>query len=192
MDGCGHGFKIQRSDLDGSGVEDLVTRGLKFPYGLALGFVPVEAGPDLVVVVSVSDTYLTRGQSFKLSVTVRNQGTKQAPTTTLRYYRSDYVTIDATDTQIGTVAVDSLASPATRAYSIDLTAPTSTGVYYYGACVEIVSGETRTDNNCTGVGVVVLRRCYRGMTLEGGQSCITSEGRILTCDPGNTCTVVLQ
>ena len=180
--------KIQRSNLDGSGVEDLVTTGLEVPNGIALGFVPVEAGPDLLVVVSVSDTRLAPGQSFKLLVTVRNQGTEQAPATTLRYYRSDDATIDATDTRIGTAAVDSLASPATRAYSIDLRAPTSTGTYFYGACVESVSGESKTDNNCTGTGVTVLRRCYIGMTLSGGERCEASDGRIHICPSNSICT----
>ena len=148
--------KIQRSNLDGSDVEDLVTTGLRFPSGLALGFVLVEAGPDLVVRASVSDNSLTPGQSFTLSATVRNQGTEQAAATTLRYYRSDNKTIDATDTQLGTAAVDSLASLATGAYSVDLTAPSSEGTYYYGACVESVSGESNTDNNCSSAVTVTV------------------------------------
>ena len=184
---------IRRSNLDGSGVEDLVTTGLLNPRGIALGYLPVEAGRDLMVEVSVSNSNLASGQSFRLSVTVRNQGTEQAAATTLRYYRSDVgtddETIDFTDTQVGTAAVNSLASLATKAYSIDLQAPKSTGTYYYGACVESVSGESKTDNNCSGVRVAILRRCIRGMILEGGQSCITSDGRVFSCDPGNRCTV---
>ena len=192
--------KIQRSNLNGSGVEDLVTTGVRTPEGIALGFVPVEAGPDLVVEALVSKSVLTPGQPFTLSATVRNRGDEQAAATMLRYYRSDSATIDATDTQLGTAAVDSLASLAERAYSIDLTAPTSEGRYYYGACVESFAGERNINNNCTDASVVVRRKrqssslpqCYIGKTLFGGQSCITSDGRILTCDPGKICTVVSQ
>ncbi len=186
--------KIRRSNLDGSGVEDLVTSGLDNPAGIARGFVPVEAGTDLAVRASVSDNTLTPGQSFTLSVTVRNQGTEQAAATTLRYYRSDDATIDATDTQLGTDAVTGLASLATTAHSIDLTAPASTGTYYYGACVESVSGESRTDNNCSGARMTVetpLPECRIGMTLFGGQSCRTRDGKILTCPPGRRCSVTL-
>ena len=149
--------KIQRSNLDGSGVEDLFTR-LGWPLGIALGFVPVdvEAGTDLAVEASVRDTLLTPGQSFKLSVTVRNRGAEQAAATTLGYYRSDDPTIDATDTQVGTAAVNSFASLASRAYRIDLTAPESTGTYYYGACVESISGESKTDNNCSSAATVTV------------------------------------
>ena len=193
--------KIQRSNLDGSGVEDLVT-GLAWPLGIALGFVPVdvEAGTDLAVEASVRDTRLTPGQSFKLSVTVRNRGSEQAAATTLRYYRSDDATIDSTDTPVGTAAVNSLVSLADRAYSIDLTAPESTGTYYYGACVESVSGESNTDNNCSSAVTVTVRQasepdsggegnaggaCFVGQELSPGQSCtfgsntfrVTSEGR---------------
>ena len=184
--------QINRSNLDGSGVETLVT-GLDEPEGIALGLVPIEieAGPDLEVFgVSVSHSRRQPGQSFTLSVKVQNNGTEQAAATTLRYYRSRDVTIDSTDTQLRTAAVNSLASLADRAYSIGLRAPTSEGTYYYGACVESVSGESNTDNNCSGARVTVaIPICYVGMTLAGGQSCKTSDGRILTCDPGKICTV---
>ena len=110
--------KIQRSNLDGSGVEDLVTTGLGAPFGIALSFrLPVEAGTDLAVRASVSDNTLTPGQSFTLSVTVSNHGTEQAGATTLRYYRSDDATIDATDTEVGTDGVSSLSAGDTSAES---------------------------------------------------------------------------
>ena len=192
--------KIQRSNLDGSGVEDLVTTGLVLPGGLALGLVPVEAGPDLVVRASVSDDSLTLEQSFTLSVTVRNRGTEQAASTLLRYYRSGDKTISTRDTRVGADAVGALAAADSSAESISLTAPTSAGTYYYGACVESVAGESNTNNNCSSsVRVTVtgptrrpppsLPQCYIGMTLFGGESCRTSDGRILTCPPGNICTV---
>ena len=131
--------KIQRSDLDGSGVEDLITR-LGWPLGIALGFgVPVEAGPDLVVRASVSDNTLTPGQSFTLSVTVRNQGTEQAAATTLRYYRSSNATVSTNDTEVGTDGVGTLSAGATSAELNGLNAPSDAGTYYYGACVDNVS-----------------------------------------------------
>ena len=143
--------KIQRSNLDGSGVEDLVTGLEYYPGGIALGFgVPVEAGTDLgVPAASVSDNILTPGQSFTLSATVHNWGTEPAAATTLRYYRSDDATIDNTDTEVGTDAVRGLAAGGASDQSISLTAPSSAGTSYYGACVESVSGERNTGNNCS-------------------------------------------
>ncbi len=187
--------KIQRSNLDGRDIETLVT-GLDEPEGIALGLVPIEieAGPDLEVFgASVSHSSRRPGQSFTLSVKVKNNGAEKAAATTLRYYRSDDVTIDSTDTQLRTAAVNSLASLADRAYSIDLRAPSSEGTYYYGACVESVAGESNTDNNCSSARVTVRRPslplCSIGMTLYGGESCRTSDGEILTCPLDKICTV---
>ena len=108
-----------------------------------------EGGPDLIVQPpSASATVLTPGQAFTLQVTVQNQGDEQAAATILHYYRSNNTTITASDTQVGTGAVDALDASATNAQSIELTA--STGVErYYGACVDSVRGEINTDNNCS-------------------------------------------
>ena len=108
------------------------------------------AAPDLVVESpSVSDRRPDVGASFTFSATVRNRGTASSAATTLRYYRSADATISGTDTQVGTDAVGALAASATSDESIDLTAPSSPGTYYYGACVDDVTGESDTSNNCS-------------------------------------------
>ena len=120
--------------------------------------VRIEAGsPDLIVEsVSVSNSNLTTGESFTLNATVRNQGTGAAAATTLRYYRSTNATISTRDTEVGTDAVGALAAEGTGAESVDLTAPSTEGTYYYGACVGSVTGESNTRNNCSsGVAIVV-------------------------------------
>ncbi len=110
----------------------------------------VTGSPDLIVEsVSVSDNTLTPGQSFILSATVRNQGTGASVATTLRYYRSSNQTISTRDTEVGTDHVRALGASRTSAESIPLTAPSSEGTYYYGACVQGVSGESDTNNNCS-------------------------------------------
>ena len=113
--------------------------------------------PDLIVESpSVSDNTLTTGQSFTLRATVRNQGTGSSAATTLRYYQSSDATISTSDTEVGTDSVNGLSASGTSAESISLNAPSSAGTYYYGACVESVSGESSTDNNCSdGVSVTV-------------------------------------
>ena len=114
---------------------------------------------DLVVEsVSVSASTLTTGQSFTLSATVRNQGTAGADATTLRYYRSSNRTISTQDTRVGTDAVGALAAAGTSAESIRLTAPSSAGTYYYGACVVSVAGESAGNNCSTGIRVTVEAR----------------------------------
>ena len=113
--------------------------------------------PDLIVEsLSVSNSSPNAGQSFTLRATVRNQGTDRSAATTLRYYRSSNATISRSDTEVGTDSVSGLSASGTRAESISMNAPPSAGTYYYGACVDPVSGESDTDNNCsTGVRVTV-------------------------------------
>ena len=84
-----------------------------------------------------------------LSATVRNQGNGLSASTTLRFYQSTDETITTTDAEVGTAAVGGLAASATSSESISLTAPSSAGTYYYGACVDPVSGESATGNNCS-------------------------------------------
>ena len=159
--------KVQRANLDGSGVEDLVTRadGLVVPSGVAVGTAPGSGGSgpgggggnggggasaDLVVETpSVGSSRPVSGASFTLSATVRNRGTGSSAATTLRYYRSSNATISTSDTAVGTDAVGGLAASGASAESIGLTAPSATGTYYYGACVDAVTGESDTGNNCS-------------------------------------------
>ena len=116
-----------------------------------------DSAPDLVVQSpSVSDASLTPRQSFTLRATVRNQGDARSAATKLRYYRSSDSRITMSDTYWGFDSIGALSASGTRAESISLTAPSSAGTYYYGACVDRVPGESDTGNNCSsGVRVTV-------------------------------------
>ena len=106
--------------------------------------------PDLVVEsASVDDASPDTGDSFDLSVAVRNRGDGDAAATTLRYYRSSNMTISSSDTEVGTDSVGSLAGSEVSDESVTLTAPSSAGTYYYGACVDAVANESATSNNCS-------------------------------------------
>ncbi|MCY3818444.1 MAG: leucine-rich repeat domain-containing protein [Gammaproteobacteria bacterium] len=149
--GAGDYVDLRENPLDAQSISDdistLVDRGV----------VVRRDHPDLVVdSPSASDEDLQAGASFTLSTTVRNQGAAAAEATTLQYYRSSDATIGTSDTEVGTDAVDGLLASESSAESIGLTAPSSSGTYYYGACVDSVEGESDTDNNCsTGVRVTV-------------------------------------
>ena len=107
--------------------------------------------PDLEVgTPTVSDTSPETGASITLSATVSNAGDGESAATTLRYYRSTDATITTSDTAVGTDAVGVLAASGTSAQSISLTAPATAGAYYYGACVDTVTGESDTTDNCSG------------------------------------------
>ena len=115
--------------------------------------------PDLAVgSPTVSDDGPGPGASFTLSATVSNAGDGESPATTLRYYRSADATITTADTAVGTADVGVLSASVTSAVSILLTAPSSPGPYYYGACVDAVTDESNTANNCSSsVEVTVLQ-----------------------------------
>ena len=106
--------------------------------------------PDLVMVTPTVDTSAPiAGASFTLNATVRNQGSGRSDSTTLRYYQSADSTITTSDTQVGTDSVSGLNTSGSSAESTSLAAPSTPGTYYYGACVDSVTGESDTTNNCS-------------------------------------------
>ena len=161
--GSGRNFRIETGILD-VGTYYLKVRGFAASsignYSLSVTGSAgggISGNPDLVVQsASVNDAAPVAGASFTFSATVVNQGSADSRAATLRYYRSTNATINAADTAVGTDAVSTLGVGITSPESISLTAPSQPGTYYYGACVDAVSGETATGNNCSsGVRVVV-------------------------------------
>ena len=112
---------------------------------------------------------------------MRNQGDSRSTVTTLRYNRSSNLTISASDTRVGTDAVGALAAGGISGESVSLTAPSSADTYYYGACVDTVSGESNADNNCSSGVRVTVSAGGGGAT---GGAC-TAE---LVVNPGESCT----
>ncbi len=151
---------IVRANLDGSNIQTLVRRvqgegfalgiDISLPYQTVSPPVVQTSDSDLIVEPpTVSKSTLSPGESFTLSTAVTNQGAGNAPSTTLRYYRSTDATITTSDTEVGTDSVSGLGADERGTESISLTAPTSPGTYYYGACVDSVSDESNSNNNCS-------------------------------------------
>ena len=139
--------------------------------------------PDLVVSnPSVSNRTPNARQTFTLRATVRNQGNARSAATTLRYYRSSDGTISTADAGVGSDAVGGLSASGTSNESIVLRAPSSAGTYYYGACVNSVSGESNTNNNCSSAVRVTVQgtppSTYVGAIAPGwrGAFCATGYG----------------
>ena len=106
--------------------------------------------------IPVADGSFYPGDRFTLRGTVTNVGGGDAESTPLRYYRSADSTITSSDTEQGVTGVSALAAGGTRDYYVFLTAPSEAGTYYYGACVDSVTGESNITNNCSSVMVTVL------------------------------------
>ena len=125
--------------------------------------------PDLdITFVYTSTSLWGYSPSFTLGINVENQGSGSSGSTTLRYYRSTDSAITSGDTEVGTDAVDGLAASGVSRETIDLTAPSAPGTYYYGACVDAVSDESDTTNNCSGgIAFVVPAETSTDATLSG-------------------------
>ena len=118
------------------------------------------ASGDLVVdTPTVDKSTVAPGESFTLTATVRNNGSGNSTATTLQYYRSIDATISTDDTEISGTAdsIDILSgynTPSsvynnTSTQTVELTAPSEPGTYYYGACVSPTVYELNTTNNCS-------------------------------------------
>ena len=113
---------------------------------------------DIVVgSFSVRDTEVGPGESVRLTVTVRNDGTGRSGGFILSYYLSTNSTISSSDTEVGRDGVQQLNSGQTSPReTITVNAPSVSGTYYYGVCFGTIAGESNTANNCSsGVSVTV-------------------------------------
>ena len=140
--------------VDAVSEESDTTNNCSSAVAVAVGVAPA---PDLVVdTPTVSESAPAAGARFTLNATVRNQGNGRSDSTMLRYYQSTDSTITTGDTEVGTDSVSRLGASASGAESISLTAPSTPGTYYYGACVDSVSGESDTTNNCSSAVTVTI------------------------------------
>ena len=113
--------------------------------------------PDLVVqAVRAQPTTVAPGEKFWLHALLKNIGAEESAATTVRYYQSTDAVISTADTQSGKTRSTSIPVNGRNRRSIRVTAPTTPGAYYYGACVDSVPNESDTANNCSpSVSVIV-------------------------------------
>ena len=138
-------------------------------------------GADLTVrSASVRDADLGPGDSFTLRVVIENRGDSEATPTTLSYYRSQDSTITMNDRAVGTDLVSGLAASETSTNSIRLTAPSTAGTHYYGACVDSVSGDGNTANNCSAAAAVEVSVPEAPPALESGGAMEVASGDTTT------------
>ena len=160
-----------------------------------------DASPDLIVEsVSADDDTVEAGDDFRLRATVRNQGSGAAAATTLRYYQSTDSTITTSDTEVSTDNVGILAASGTSRESDSVDVPATTGVYYYGACVDSVTGESNTANNCSSSVKVTVSSgdpdLVVSLTVEkrslGGDTRISLDATVLNQGPGSSSSTTLR
>ena len=130
---------------------------------------------------TVNDNSPATGATFTLSATVRNAGDGESAATTLRFYRSTDGTITTSDTSVDTAAVGGLAAGAVSSESISLTAPSTAGTYSYGACVDAVTDESNTANNCSAAVTVTVAGPTPAQSRDDFAYWDTSGNGDLTC-----------
>ena len=132
--------------------------------------------PAVSVATSPGGTYTD--DAFTLSATVRNTGDGESAATTLRYYRSSDATITTSDTEVGTDEVAGLGASASGSESVELSAPSTPGTYYYGACVAAVAEESDTTNNCSTSRQVEVLDPHRPPDLVVGSPTVSDDGPV--------------
>ena len=113
--------------------------------------VPMGA-PDLIVdeiTRATGGSTITTGEGFVLGARVVNTGAGTSSATTVRFYRSTDPTITRTDTFSGRSNVMEICPSSFVGAGLTVFAPSTTGTYYYGACVDSVPDESDTTNNCS-------------------------------------------
>lgn len=155
------------------------------------------APPDLTAVSPiVSDTAVTPGQLFDLSVSVQNVPAGGATTvgkpcenTTLTFYRSDVFGITTFDTEIASQTLPPVPAFAARqetaTVSIDMEED-----YWLGACIEPLWGEVNATNQCSaGVRVIVGPPCETVTVSNQNVSTMTTFQACGTLVAGSNLTV---
>ena len=149
-----------------AGVPDELDHGNNCSSGarVVVGTARVAQVPDLrVLQLWVPRQLVSTGGGVRVYASAKNYGGVSSSATTMYYYQSDDATISTSDTQVGTRSVAALDAGSSEpgeqeARWVTVSAPSTPGMYYYGACVGTVSGETATDNNCKGSSTRVLVR----------------------------------
>ena len=143
-------------------------------------------GADLVVSLSKSSVTVAPGGSVTYEVTIRNQGDARSAATRARLFQSADPTITTSDRELDSYSIRSLApSEEVRATNrITIPAGASDGSkFYVGDCVDAVSGESNTNNNCSSALTITVRT---GGGSGGADLVVTVSRSSVTVAPGGS------
>ena len=142
-------------------------------------------GPDLAFagVTPVSAT-LRPGAAVTFTFWIRNQGTVATGATTIRAMRSTNQTISPRDTELGSYSLSPLGAAQDRTFplTISVDASSTPGTIYIGMCIDPVTDESNTGNNCSeGARLTIAASSSVRDSADGGPSI-----RIRTFRPGQS------
>ena len=172
--------------------------------------IPISSGDLVVDTPTVNKSTLAPGESFTLTATVRNQGFGNSGAATLTYYSSTDSTITTTDTPVGTADAIGILSgsntvnqvyPNTSTQTVELTAPSEPGTYYYGACLSTSFYEFNTQNNCSNAVTITVSAPpdlvanlfeRRGGTILAPGEQFTLDATVTNAGEGQSATTTLR
>ena len=119
-------------------------------------------------VAKVDSSSVPVGEQITVTVDVTNKSAFRAPSASLSFYRSSTSAITSSSTGIGVASISALAAGGVKPVSFSVSAPDTTGNYFYGAC--IAAADSDTTNDCsTGVQVTVTPK-YGALAFEATAS----------------------
>ena len=104
--------------------------------------------PDLTIARFLAPLLITSSADIRLTARVQNIGDATSAPASLRFYRSSDNTINSNDEFLTAIPLANIPVDASRDFSGNVTGHIA-GTMYYGACVDDVSGEVITNNNCS-------------------------------------------
>ncbi len=108
------------------------------------------ARPDLVVdSFMINPTNILSIGSVSLNATVLNQGSASSDATSIKYYLSVDNIITTSDRLLSSTPIIGLNTAEEVSNVVNVTIPVLSGVFYLGVCVDSVSSELATQNNCS-------------------------------------------
>jgi CARDB len=139
-----------------------------------IGVLPAHAAaPDLSVSsFTLLPAALTVNGNVTLSATVSNLGDIASNASTLHYFGATDAT-GRNNYQVCDVTINPLAVAETASPPCSMSAPVTSGSYYFFACVDPDSSETNTANNCTGTSTLTVTAANPGCQtniLTGNQT----------------------
>ena len=153
-------FGITTNDFTTVAIDNVMIAAA--PGSVVVTPITPEQTPDLDETVNRPDLMVEHGLALSRTVQAgaaitfyprtTNVGTASAPSTTIRTYRHEQET---TTPQVGGVeetrtAQSAALAPGRSAITVaHATAPSTAGVHYYYLCLDHVTNETVTNNNCT-------------------------------------------
>ena len=122
--------------------------------------------------VSPASATLTPGSSVTFAFRIRNQGTLASSATTIRAMRSPNPIVSTRDTELESYSLSSLAASQDLTFplTISVDASTAAGTIYIGMCIDAVTDESNTRNNCSEGARLTITASSSGQQPSGSVS----------------------